>query len=185
MNSHKLSRVAVNYLDRFYDIHENMKEDLSRVDSDLTACCQFVCQSMLMNAAVGENAKNILRFTTYLPIESFALIAEDESRAYSKAISEVEGFCEVDKAKQKRLYLQSVNGLLARYSDSVCKIVEDNDINLDYIRRSITLDRAIARLCRSALRFTDCEPVRPAINLLMSQSFGRIGRLENIYRRIK
>ncbi len=185
MNSNKLSRVAVDYLDRFYEIHENMKNDLTRVDGDLTACCQFICQSMIMNAAVGENAKNILRFTTYLPVESFALTAEDESRAYNKAISEVEGFCEVDKARQKRLYLQSVNGLLARYSDSVCKIVEDNDINLDYIRRSIALDRAIARLCRSALRFTDCEPVRPAINLLMSQSFGRIGRLESIFRRIK
>lgn len=185
MNSYKLSRVAVDYLDRFYEIHENMKNDMSQVDVTLTACCQFVCQSMLLNKAVNENAKNILRFTTYLPVESFALTAEEESEEYKKAINGVEGFCEVDRTKQKRLYLQSVNSLIAQYNNSIFKIVEDNDINLDYIRRSTALDRTIARLCRTALRFTDCEQVRPVMNLLMSQSFGRISRLESIYRRIR
>lgn len=185
MNSYKLSRVAVDYLDRFYEIHENMKKDIAHIDVTLTACCQFVCQSMIMNAAVNENAKNILRFTTYLPVESFALAAEDECKEFEKAIEKVEGFCEIDKTKQKRLYLQSVNNLIARYNDSVCKIVEDNNINLDYIRRSIALDRAVARLCRSALRFTDCEQVRPVMHLLMSRSLSRIGRLENIYRQIR
>ncbi|MGN1443926.1 MAG: hypothetical protein ACI4XE_08755 [Acutalibacteraceae bacterium] len=185
MNSCKLSRVAVDYLDRFYEIHEKTKNDFSHVDASLTACCQFVCQSMIMNAAVYENAKNILRFTTSLPVESFALLAADESKGYEKAIGEVEGFCEIDRTKQKRLYLQSVNALIVRYNDSVCKIVEDNNINLDYIRRSVALDRAIARLCRSALRFTDCEQVRPVMDLLMSQSLGRINRLETIYRNIR
>lgn len=185
MNSYQLSRVAVDYLDRFYEIHENMKKDIAHIDVTLTACCQFVCQSMILNTAVNENAKNILRFTTYLPVESFALTAEDESKGFEKAIGEVEGFCEIDRTKQKRLYLQSVDNLIARYNDNVCKIVEDNNINLDYIRRSITLDRAVARLCRSALRFTDCEQVRPVMDLLMCQSLGRINRLETIYRTIR
>lgn len=185
MNSYKLSRVAVEYLDRYYEILETMKGNLSRVDVTLTACCQFVCQSLAMNTAVCENAKNILRFTTYLPVEGFALSAKEECEEFEKALERVEGFCEIDKSKQKRLYLQSYDNLISHYYISVGKIIEDNDINLDYIRRSVALDRALVRLCRTALRFTDCEQVRPVINLLMSQALGRIARLENIYRRTK
>ena len=126
----------------------------------------LVYQSIAMNAAVRENAKNILRFTTSL------------------AIGTVEGFCEIDKTKQKRLYLQSFDNLFTHYNNSICKIVEDNNINLDYIRRGIALDRAIVRLCRTALRFSDCEQIRPATDMLMNQALGRIGELEKIYKRI-
>ncbi|MGN1195555.1 MAG: hypothetical protein ACI4SB_08730 [Acutalibacteraceae bacterium] len=184
MNSYKLSRVAVEYLDRYYEILEKMKSDISRIDVTLTASCQFVYQSIAMNTAVNENAKNILRFTTYLPIEAFADKTKGECAEYEKAIGTVEGFCEIDKTKQKRLYLQSFDNLFSHYYNSVCKIVEDNNINLDYIRRSVALDRAIVRLCRTALRFSDCEQIRPAIDLMMNQSLGRIGELESIYRRI-
>ena len=183
MNSYKLSRVAVEYLDRYYEILEKMKGELSRVDVTLTACCQFICQALAMNTAVSENAKNILRFTTYLPVEDFALSAKGECDEFEKELEKVEGFCEIDTSKQKRLYLQGVDSLLSHYYMSVGKIIEDNNINLDYIRRSVALDRAIVRLCRTALRFTDCEQVRPVMDLLMSQSLGRIARLESIYRR--
>ena len=185
MNSYKLSRVAVDYLDRYYEILEKMKGDISRIDVTLTACCQFVGQSLAMNTAVHENAKNILRFTTYLPIEAFALSATEQCDEYAKTLERVEGFCEIDKSKQKRLYLQGFDQLISHYYMSVGKIVEDNNINLDYIRRSVALDRTIARLCRTALRFTDCEQMKPAVDLLMSRSLSRISKLENIYRQIK
>ena len=68
MNGYRLSRVAVDYLDRYYEILKKMKIELSQIDVSLTASCQFVYQSIAMNAAVRENAKNILRFTTSLPV---------------------------------------------------------------------------------------------------------------------
>ena len=184
MNGYRLSRVAVDYLDRYYEILKKMKIELSQIDVSLTASCQFVYQSIAMNAAVRENAKNILRFTTSLPVEAFAEKAKEECADYEKAIGTVEGFCEIDKTKQKRLYLQSFDNLFTHYNNSICKIVEDNNINLDYIRRGIALDRAIVRLCRTALRFSDCVQIRPATDMLMNQALGRIGELEKIYKRI-
>ena len=41
MNGYRLSRVAVDYLDRYYEILKKMKIELSQIDVSLTASCQF------------------------------------------------------------------------------------------------------------------------------------------------
>ena len=179
----ELSRVTKRYLARYREIFEEMKRAMTAAPNEESIAQDFIVQMIPHHRAAIEMSENLLRFTTWLPLER---VAENIVTAQTEGIAEMEralAQCRLPastpaQAEQYGARLAEIENTMFREMGNA---PEDNSINVDFIREMIPHHRGAIRMAENALRFPLCEELKPILqNIIRTQTEG-IRTMQRLY----
>ena len=73
LQCNRFSIVTKNYLSRFYDILECMKEGMTNAQLNDSISHNFIVQMIPHHEAAIQMSQNLLQYTTFIPLQNIAL----------------------------------------------------------------------------------------------------------------
>lgn len=161
-NRYELSCVTKDYLSRYYEILDCMIEKMTNAKLCDSVSQNFIAQMIPHHEAAIQMSENLLKYTTCVPLQDIAncIIAEQ-----STGIEEMkEMLCECEKCKNCErdlcLYRRRFDKISRRMFDEMGFACCDNNINANFIRQMIPHHEGAVRMCKNALSFCVCSPLR-------------------------
>lgn len=174
-----LSAVTRTYLSRYYRIEEELLRELRELPGadNLSGCC--VAYLLPQAQAAVAMAENLLRYTTWVPLETVAesrLLEQNEWRADLIGAWE---HCEGEQSAPDDLALlrRRSEAIVEDMSRRLRQVRLDNSLNADYLRATLVLEEKWL-----ALSELFCQmPLCPALlTLLQRQSAARRRQLASL-----
>lgn len=181
-----LSKVAKRYLTEFYDILDAMIKSMTDAPLSDSISHNFIVQMIPHHEAAIEMSKNILQYTTLLPLQELAenIIAEQ-----TKSIGDMRAVLEVCSERKNAecelsLYTRRVNSISQTMFSQMGSACADNRINADFMREMIPHHEGAIRMSRNALCFKICPELSPILDaIIVSQTKG-VSEMKHLLGRI-
>lgn len=161
-NCCELSCVTKDYLARYYEILDCMIEKMTNAKLCTSISQNFIAQMIPHHEAAIQMCKNLLKYTTCIPLQNIAncIIAEQ-----STGIEEMkEMLCKCEKCKSSErdlcLYARQFDKISQRMFDKMGFVCSDNRLNANFIREMIPHHEGAICMYKNALRFCICPELR-------------------------
>ena len=179
-----LSRVTARYLARSREILEEMKDGMSGGTP-----CGSIAQDVIVRLIPQQRAaiamsENLLRYTTWLPLERIAASIADACAENAAGMERVLAQCSQPEntSAQEEQYSESRARILAAMFRDMTDIRAVNSVNAEYIRCMLPLLRGTIRMAENAQRFPLCEELRTILEKLIREESGRVRAMQRLYR---
>ena len=170
--SGQLSHVAKDYMDAFFCIVEQMMNDMMRAALCGSISHNFIVQMIPHHEAAIGMSENILRYTTCMPVQTFAesVIGEQsESIAQMQSILQ-ECSMQCNSEQDVRRYQCEADQVMNAMFEELSRMCASNRINADYLRAMMIHHRGGIALCECTLRYDLCPQLRTMLpEMIMSQ----------------
>lgn len=183
---HTLSNVSKEYLSGYYDILDRMTERMNGAELRNSISYNFVAQ-MLPHCNAGiEMSKNILRFTTFLPLQYIA----DEIICDNRRVVE-----NMKNAAPKCLEFANSNADITVYQHRTAKIIKcmtqrmertyaGNRININYLKEMIPHGKGAVNISKNALEYDLYPGLKCMIEEMVVRQEKSITRMEHMLRTV-
>lgn len=167
---YKLSNVTKEYLDRFYCILDEMIEDMTGAELTDSISHNFIVQMIPHHRAAIEMSKNLLRYTTFIPLQNIAegIIKEqtksiENMRKIQRQCSELE-----NSQRDVSLYQRRVNQIIRTMFSEMKNAYTTNNINSNFIYEMIPHHEGAIKMSRNALQYDICPELKPILYAIIS-----------------
>lgn len=174
-NMCKFSNVTKNYLYTFHEIFDKMKRGMTEVKLSQSISHNFILQMIPHHQAAIEMSKNILRYTTNIPLQNIAASIIKEQTQSIKNMRAIECACSDvhNTEKSVHLYQQQVDKILKTMFTGMGNAPEINRINCDFMYEMIPHHQGAVSLSKHALQFDICPGLKPILqSIITSQEKG-------------
>jgi len=183
-NNQNLSIVTEKYLSCFDEILDNMIRKMTCAELTDSISHNFIVQMIPHHMAAIEMSRNLLKYTTFIPLQEIALNIIDEQ---TKSIEDMK------HALDRCGKLQNTPAELEAYTcyyDRITKIMFDgmrnapstNNINANFMREMIPHHQGAIRMSENALYFPICPQLKPILDaIIISQKEG-VQKMERLLR---
>lgn len=171
----EFSNVTKQYLCRFYEILDTMIREMTRVPLTDSISHNFILQMIPHHRAAIEMSKNLLQYTTFVPLQN---IAANIVTSQTKSIADMEAAfaaCSGVKNTEQELrqYAQQFDQITQTMFSDMENARATNNINADFMREMIPHHEGAIRMSRNALRFPICPALKPILEaIIVSQTQG-------------
>ncbi len=177
-----LSIVTENYLQRFSCILEEMIKGMTGACLSNSISYNFMVQMIPHHMAAIEMSRNLLQYTTDIPLQNIALniIAEQ-----TRSIENMKGIMDncrkcVNSDFELRLYQRSLNEIVQTMFAQMRDACSDNDVNANFMREMIPHHKGAIRMSGQTLQYLICPQLKPILNaIIISQEKG-VARMERL-----
>jgi uncharacterized protein (DUF305 family) len=181
-----LSDVTKRYLDEFYHILDEMVEGMTKVELTDSISYNFIIQMIPHHKAAIDMSRNILQYTTNLPLQDIASNIITEQTKSIENMLEIE--CNCRKCGNSR---QDVS----RYQYKVSQIMQvmfhdmenacvNNEVNENFMREMIPHHRGAVEMSENALRYDICPELRPVLEAIITSQRKGIIQMEELLKYI-
>lgn len=171
----KLSENARDYLTQFREILADMEQGMTSADLNDSISQNFIVQMIPHHRAAIEMSRNILRYTTCVPLQKIAagIISEQTESIY-----------QLEAALPQCCACQNAEQALCRYTACTQQIMKTmfremgcasgtNCLDADFMREMIPHHKGAIRMSENALRFPLCPELHPILeSIIISQKRG-------------
>lgn len=180
--SNKFSIVTNNYLARYYDILDEMIQGMESARLCDSISHNFIVQMIPHHKAAIEMSRNLLKYTTFIPLQNIALgIIEEQT----KSIADMEAAlrrCSQHKNTRQELCLysdcyQSITKTMFTDMRNACST---NDINVNFMREMIPHHRGAVQMSENALRYPICPQLVSILEAIISSQKKGIREMEKL-----
>lgn len=175
MAERKLSNVAKAYLCRFYEILEQMTENMTEAGLTDSLSHNFIVQMIPHHLAAIEMSENLLQYTTCVPLQNIALNIIDEQ---TKSIDNMKNIlCQCGEQDNTPLdlclYQKGFSQITCTMFTQMKNACSTNNINADFIREMIPHHEGAIRMSQNALLYDICSELVPILEaIIKSQKKG-------------
>lgn len=181
----KLSHVASKYIACYQQILEEMIFGMTGAELSDSISRNFIVQMIPHHRAAIEMSRNLLQYTTWIPLQD---IAENIISEQTKSIADMTNVLDCcsqlrNTEAAQRQYLQcfhQITGTMFSRMENACT---DNSVNGNFLREMLPHHEGAIRMSENALRFPICPELRPILQaIITSQSAGvrEMKRLERM-----
>lgn len=169
------SDVTNAYLCQYYEILDEMVHKMTGVEPQSSISGNFICQMIPHHEAAVEMSRNILQYTTLIPLQN---IAESIITEQTQSIARMQAAlpaCETIANTRQELYLYQKNyqSITHTMFYQMQNAKESNDINADFLREMIPHHEGAIRMAENTLRFRICPQLVPILQaIIRSQTSG-------------
>lgn len=178
------SNVTNNYLCRFYEILDNMIEEMTGAKLTDSLSHNFIVQMIPHHMVAIEMSRNILRYTACLPLQD---IAQGIITEQTKSIEDMRAIlpqcsCLVNSPQDVCMYQSrfgQISGtMFARMRDACA----DNDINADFMREMIPHHKGAIQMSENLLQYDICCGLIPILDAIIVSQRRGVREMEGLLR---
>lgn len=175
MNPRELSHVTICYLSRYEEILEEMIREMTGAELTDSISRNFIVQMIPHHRAAIEMSQNLLRYTTFVPLQNIALrIIGEQTKSIEQMTAALPKCTERSNANQEqRLYLRCFQQITETMFSEMGNACGANNINADFMREMIPHHQGAIRMSENTLRFKICPELHPILqSIIVSQRAG-------------
>lgn len=174
-NQPQFSNVTKEYLATFQCILDKMICQMIEAQLSNSISSNFIVQMIPHHRAAIEMCRNLLQYTTFIPLQDIAQnIITEQTRSIENMCS-IQSSCQqcVNYSQDVRAYQQKANAIMQRMFTRMQQACPDNDINICFIREMIPHHEGAIALCENALCCNLCPGLIPILeSIITSQRQG-------------
>ncbi len=185
--SNEISLVTQRYLKKYRCILQEMIQEMTSAKLSDSISYNFMVQMIPHHRAAIEMCRNLLQYTTCIPLQE---IAEGIITEQTQSIHDMERIlchCERQRNSCQDLscYQNQMNRIMESMFDAMENACSDNRLNADFMREMIPHHRGAVEMSRNALSYHICPGLIPILNaILVSQERG-ICQMEKLLKEIE
>lgn len=170
-----LSLVTQEYLRCFEEILQDMIQEMTAVCPENSVSRTFILQMIPHHMAAVKMSKNILRYTTCIPLQELALaIIREQTRGIEEMKKMLPSCSRYNNTPQEVRFYQNQFQEISR--TMFCEMKQartGNDVNDNFMHEMIPHHRGAVRMSENALRFRICPELTPLLkNIIRTQEEG-------------
>ena len=176
MNRHcKLSDVAKDYLSTFNCIFDDMMRGMKEAKLTDSISHNFIAQMIPHHMAAIEMSRNILRYTTNVPLQKIAqnIVSEQTKSIDNMRLAESGCASLQNSERDVKLYQRRADQIMRTMFAEMLSASATNNINADFIREMIPHHRGAIEMSKNALQYEICPELKPILEaIIKSQEKG-------------
>ncbi len=183
----RFSDVTKEYLTNFHCILEEMVQEMTEAELTGSISQNFISQMIPHHQAAIDMSRNILRYTTNIPLQDIALqIVEEQTRS-------IEDMCRIQNCcarwencqRDVCLYQRRVNQILPVMFSGMANACTMNNINGDFMREMIPHHKGAIAMSENALRYEICQELVPVLEAIITSQTRGIRQMQALLRCIR
>lgn len=170
-----LSNVTKEYLEAFNCILDEMIQGMTNAKLTDSISYNFIVQMIPHHMAAVEMSRNILRYTTNIPLQNIALQIIKEQTESIENMQEIKCSCgDLCNTEQDLCgYLNKIDQIMQTMFCSMQNACSTNNINADFMREMIPHHMGAVEMSETALMYDICPELRPVLSaIIISQKRG-------------
>lgn len=180
----ELSNVTKNYLCRFYQILDEMIEGMGSAPQTDSISHNFIVQMIPHHRAAIEMSRNLLQYTTCVPLQRIAeRIVEEQTKSIADMQEALCACARLANTEQERcLYARRFGEITRTMFAEMGSACASNAINADFMREMIPHHRGAIRMSENALRFPICPALTPILRAIIVSQREGVREMERLLR---
>ena len=152
--SEQFSDVTKQYLCCFYEILDNMIEEMTSAKLTNSISHNFIVQMIPHHQAAIKMSQNILQYTTLLPLQNIAKNIISEQTKGIESMKEILGVCgeQFDSKQDICLYQNEFEQITRTMFSQMRNACSTNQINANFMREMIPHHQGAIRMSKNADR---------------------------------
>ncbi|MGM9630287.1 DUF305 domain-containing protein [Butyricicoccus sp.] len=185
-NRQQFSNVTKNYLSRFYEILDEMILNMMEAELTDSISHNFIVQMIPHHRAAIGMSRNILQYTTDVPLQAIASNIITEQTKSIATMQRILDQCSTLKNDQQdlRLYQRRTDLIMQAMFSEMEQAASTNNINADFIREMIPHHRGAVRMSQHALHFPVCPELVPILQAIIVSQLEGIREMELLLRQM-
>ncbi len=180
----ELSDVTKRYLSCFYKILDDMIVGMTNAELTDSISHNFIVQMIPHHMAAIEMSENILKYTTFLPLQNIAKNIICEQTKSIENMTEILPSCSCKKngVQELCLYQEEVQKIEKSMFCRMRRAYTVNNINSDFIREMIPHHEGAVALCETTLRFSICPELVPILKAIIRSQTKGVYEMQHLLR---
>lgn len=175
MNMCRLSNNTRNYVERYQCILEEMIQEMTSAELTDSISANFIVQMIPHHRAAIEMSKNLLCYTTDIPLQDIACHIVSSQEESIRNMTQALPACRMctDSPRALNFYARANRRILSEMFREMKSAYTDNSIDCNFMREMIPHHRGAVRMAENALRFSLCPELVPLLDsIIVSQKEG-------------
>ncbi len=182
----QLSINTKNYLARFYCILDEMIQGMTGACLTDSISGNFIAQMIPHHMAAIEMSKNLLQYTTNVPLQEIARgIIEEQTKS-------IENMLRIRQCCQKQTdcpqavcrYQNTVDQILKTMFSRMNNAPATNNIDCNFMREMIPHHKGAIRMSRSALEYDICGELAPILEAIIASQEKGVRQMECLEKKL-
>ncbi len=178
----RLSDVTKAYLSRFNCILDEMIEGMTTAELTNSISHNFIVQMIPHHRAAIEMSENILKYTTFVPLQEIAQNIISEQTKSIENMRRIE--CECSECINPKcdvcLYQRRVDQIMKTMFNAMGNAAAANNINADFMREMIPHHRGAVEMSENALQYDICCGLRPILKAIITSQLKGIMQMQRL-----
>lgn len=186
-NTCTLSNVAKNYLTDFNQILDEMVQKMTSAELSNSISYNFIVQMIPHHMAAIEMSRNILQYTTNVPLQEIATAIITQQTKGIADMQEIQCYCENFNNTEQDLclYQRRIDQIMQTMFSAMGSAPDTNQINADFMLEMIPHHKGAVEMSQAALQYDICPELKPILqSIIVSQKKG-IAQMRQLLRCIK
>ena len=169
------------YLDVYYNILDEMKQEMTSTEQTRSISRDFITQMIPHHQAAVEMCENVLRYTVS---ESVSTLAQTIIRQQTQGIAEMKDLlCScgaVCNNCQEVCCYQRRNTQILNTMFSDMEHVSGVGVEQNFLREMVPHHKGAVQMSENALNFCICQPLRPILRNIIATQEQEIGEMRQL-----
>lgn len=183
-NQRNISIVTEKYLSCFYEILKEMIHGMTCAELTDSISHNFIVQMIPHHAAAIEMSRNILQYTTFIPLQEIACNIIEEQTKSIKDMKQALNCCNMlqNSSGELQAYLQCFNQITEVMFNDMNNAVSTNNINANFMREMIPHHEGAIKMSENALRFPICPELKPILDAIITSQQAGVRKMKCLLR---
>lgn len=170
------------YLSEFYNILDNMIQNMMAAALSDSISNNFIAQMIPHHEAAIAMSRNLLQYTTCVPLENIAASIIEGQTASIASMQSILGPCKTTENTQQELslYQRRFRQITSEMFSKMENSWTSNNINGDFIREMIPHHRGAIRMSKSALQYNICPELTPILRAIITSQEESIQKMQRL-----
>ena len=182
----KLSDVAKDYIQRFFEILEEMKTAMESVVPPNSISQNFINRMIPHHRGAIEMSENILKYTTNPEIEDLAKAIITDQTRHIEEFEQLKPLCEQENSERDlNLYERGYKLAFDKMINGMYNSQTGNNLNVDFLTEMIPHHEGAIEMAQNLLKFEVCEPLRSKCEELIMTQKTQLDEMQSLLRKLR
>jgi len=186
LNQNELSINTSQYLFTFSGILNEMIHGMTSAALTDSVSGNFIVQMIPHHRAAIEMSRNLLKYTTNIPLQNIALQIISEQTESIKNMEAVLPSCRLLRSSPADLasYQAATSQILNTMFHEMASAAVTNQIDADFMREMIPHHQGAIKMSKNALSHSVCPGLVPILNAIITSQERGVSQMEHLLRQI-
>ena len=182
IESKEFSTVTKNYLSRYYEILDEMKQGMCEPALTESISHNFIVQMIPHHQAAIEMSNNLLQYTTFVPLQNIAAhIIASQTKSIADMRAALAQCSELPNTEQELcLYARRFEQITQTMFTDMGNATATNHLTCNFMREMIPHHRGAIQMAENTLRFPICPALVPILQSIITSQQEGVCKMERL-----
>jgi len=178
----QFSTNTITYLSAFHCILDTMIQEMTKAELTDSISHNFIVQMIPHHRAAIEMSKNLLKYTTDIPLQNIALNIISEQTKSIKNMESILPRCQMRPNRRQELcmYQNRMDQIMQIMFMQMGDAQSSNDINVSFMREMIPHHRGAIEMSKTTLQYSICPELIPILNAIITSQEKGVAQMREL-----